>query len=76
MLTYEKYSEWDLYKQLTELNWKGRYFSINDTTTYLTEDNKIIAVVKYDNSKSLIICVNWKIKPLVVVGQFDILGES
>ena len=64
MLVSEKYSTWDLYKELTALTWKGRHFSINDTTTYLTEDNKTIAIVKYDNKKSLIISVDWKIKPL------------
>ena len=60
MFVSEKYNTWDLYEELTALNWKGKHFSINHVTTYLSEDNKTIAVVQYDNKKSLIVSVDWK----------------
>ena len=60
MFVSEKYTTWNLYEELTALGWKGRHFSINNTTTYLTEDNKTLAVVLYDNIKSLIVYVDWK----------------
>ena len=60
MFVSEKFNQLNLMEKLETLNWKGRYFSINDTTTYLTEDNKTLAVVKYDNNKSLIVSVDWK----------------
>lgn len=60
MFASKKYSVWDLYRKLTELHWKGKYFSIDNVTTYLSEDNKTLAVVEYDNKKSLIISVKFK----------------
>lgn len=60
MFASKKYSVWDLYRKLTELQWKGKYFSIDNVTTYLSEDNKTLAVVEYDNKKSLIISVKFK----------------
>lgn len=50
-----KFSDFDLARKLTDLGWKGRYFSHSNEVTYLGDDNRTIAVVKYDNSKSIIV---------------------
>lgn len=60
MYISEKFSVWDLYRKLTEMQWKGKYFSVDNITTYLSEDNKTLAVVEYDNKKSLIVSVKFK----------------
>jgi hypothetical protein len=60
MIKSRKFSDFDLTRKLTDLGWRGRYFSVSDEVTYLSQDNKTIAVVKYDNSKSIIVSVDFK----------------
>jgi hypothetical protein len=60
MIKSRKFSDSDLIRKLTELGWKGRYFSISNKTTYLTDTNDTIAEVVYDNSKSIILSVKFK----------------
>jgi len=56
---YEKFSSLDLYKKLTELHWKGKYYSLDDETTFLSETNEVLAVVTYSNKKSFILSVEF-----------------
>lgn len=60
MLKSRKFSSFDLSKKLFELGWKGRHFSTSNEVTYLSDNNETIAVVEYDNSKSIIISVDFK----------------
>jgi len=55
MFVSEKFSTWDLYKKLNNLNWKGKYIATNEVVTFLSEQNETIAVVTYDNKRSLIL---------------------
>jgi hypothetical protein len=55
MLKSAKFSDFDLYKKLTAKGWKGKYFGYNNKVTYLSEKNETIAVVEYDNRRSLIV---------------------
>ena len=57
---YEKFSTFDLYKKLMDLHWRGKYYSLDDETTYLSEDNKTLAVVTYCNKKSIILSAEFK----------------
>ena len=57
---YEKFSTFDLYKKLVDLHWRGKYYSLDNETTYLSEDNKTLAIVTYDNKKSLILSTEFK----------------
>lgn len=55
MLKSTKFSDFDLYRKLTAKGWKGKYYGYMNTVTYLSENNKTIAVVQYDNKRSLIV---------------------
>lgn len=56
----EKFNSFDLSKKLNELGWKGLYYTLGNETTYLSGTNDVIAVVTYDNRKSLILGVEFK----------------
>ena len=56
----EKFSAFDLYRKLTEMHWKGKYYSLSDETTFLSESNEVLAVVTYCNRRSLILSVEFK----------------
>ena len=60
MLKSTKFNTLDLAKQLYDKGWKGRYYGYEDTVTYLSEKNETIAVVTYDNKRSLIVSVDFK----------------
>jgi hypothetical protein len=55
MLKSTKFSDFDLQKKLTDRGWKGKYFGYMNKVTYLSENNETIAVVEYDNRRSLIV---------------------
>jgi hypothetical protein len=55
MLKSTKFSDFDLYKKLTDRGWKGKYYGYMNKVTYLSENNETIAVVEYDNRRSLIV---------------------
>jgi hypothetical protein len=61
MLKSRKFSDFDLARKLNDLGWKGKYFAFSNEVTYLSEDNKTIAVVTYDNRKSVIVTADFKI---------------
>lgn len=55
MFKSRKLGSIDLIKKLTERGWKGRFISVPNETTYLSDTNDTIAVVTYDDHKSVII---------------------
>jgi hypothetical protein len=55
MLKSTKFSDFDLQKKLADRGWKGKYFGYMNKVTYLSENNETIAVVEYDNRRSLIV---------------------
>jgi hypothetical protein len=55
MLKSTKFSDFDLHKKLTDRGWKGKYYGYMNKVTYLSENNETIAVVEYDNRRSLIV---------------------
>jgi hypothetical protein len=55
MLKSTKFSDFDLQKKLTDRGWKGKYYGYMNKVTYLSENNETIAVVEYDNRRSLIV---------------------
>lgn len=61
MIKSRKFSDFDLAKKLIDLGWKGRQFSISNEVTYLSNSNETIAVVTYDNTKSIILSVDFKL---------------
>ena len=60
MFKSRKFSDVDLAKKLTDLGWRGRKFSVSNEVVYLNEENRTIAVVKYDNTKSIIVSADFK----------------
>jgi hypothetical protein len=60
MLKSSKFSDFDLQKKLIDKGWKGKYFGYMNKVTYLSENNETIAVVEYDNRRSLIVSADFK----------------
>lgn len=60
MLKSTKFSDFDLQKKLTARGWKGKYYGYMNKVTYLSENNETIAVVEYDNRRSLIVSADFK----------------
>lgn len=60
MLSSTKLSTVDLHKKLISRGWKGRYFGHSNCVTYLRDNNETIAVVVYDNRRSLIVTADFK----------------
>jgi hypothetical protein len=60
MLKSSKFSVTDLHQKLQDRGWRGRYFGISNRVTYLTDNNTTLAVVEYDDSRSVIISVEFK----------------
>ena len=58
----KKFNDFDLSRKLTELGWRGLYFTLGNETTFLSGTNDVIAVVTYDNRKSLILHADFKIE--------------
>lgn len=56
----QKFNDFDLSKKLTELGWKGLYYSLGNVVTYLSGTNDVIATVTYDNRKSIILSVEFE----------------
>ena len=60
MLHSAKLSTNDLHKKLIAKGWNGKYYGYSDTVTYLSDKNETIAVVVYDNKRSLIVTADFK----------------
>jgi hypothetical protein len=60
MLKSTKFSDFDLQKKLTDRGWKGKYYGYMNKVTYLSENNETIAIVEYDNRRSLIVSADFK----------------
>lgn len=60
MLKSTKFNTLDLAKQLYDKGWKGKYYGYEDTVTYLNDQNETIAVVTYDNKRSLIVSTKFE----------------
>lgn len=60
MLKSTKFNTLDLAKQLYDKGWKGKYYGYKDTVTYLNDQNETIAVVTYDNKRSLIVSTKFE----------------
>lgn len=60
MTKFTKFNDFDLQRKLTEKGWKGRYYSYDDKVTYLSNDNNIIAEIKYDKLNKLIVSAKFK----------------
>lgn len=56
-----KFNTLDLARTLYDKGWKGKYFGYDNKVTYLDEHNETIAVVTYDNRRSLIVSVDFKL---------------
>ena len=56
----KEFSEFELNDKLHAHGWRGKYFNFENKTTYLSEDNKTIAIITYDNRKSIIIAADFK----------------
>lgn len=60
MLSSTKLSTIDLQKKLISRGWKGRYIGYSNQVTYLRDNNETIAIVEYDNRRSLIVTADFK----------------
>lgn len=56
-----KFNTLDLARTLYDKGWKGKYYGFSDTVTYLNDANETIAVVTYNNRRSLIVSVDFKL---------------
>lgn len=61
MLKSTKFNTLDLARSLHDKGWKGKYFGYENQVTYLSEHNETIAIVTYDNRRSLIVSVDFKL---------------
>jgi len=59
VLHSDKMNDLLVFKRLLVRGWQGRYYGLGDCVTYLTNDNKTIAEVHYDEHRKLILYVYW-----------------